>query len=593
MARGILAKSRSPPQAKGISQPVLKHTDALPRNDLRDIERGVSYSRPMQQVVKTRPHPGMSDGRNARRIAEFPGPAFDLQVTNPPDNVSRASDATLGINEGMIGIALGSPRLLESQNTASKAQQAPPPTPPEDEKPSLALQRKSSKWRKIGGLFKAKSAAASSANHPFYQVRTMNEELSPSQGSIHSADYKPREKSKSRTKPIENTEVWPCLVSENEALAHQQDSSKPKVPGSLLQVEIPQVEMERYSVMFGGLLNNNRPTLLDRRSKTLESVAIPDEESPPPLDPPRRRATSPAPSQSSFSLFPARPSSKASKVLGSQNIPQAPDPLRRTQTPTLQSPPENPLSPNIINPNPTPKAKAQPSHAPQDSITSFLSSTSIGSDDEPIHIQKLEPIRTYVGMKEPDWEIINRKPNPNPNPNPPADPPAQRTMKLTINTRELSPISHASTSSSTTASHPASDTASNKSSPILSALSSSSARSAHPGLSSPSSGHAIGKEFTTTPTTPTPALFPRPPPRTPTSRSEGEKAPKIEVSVARSVSVSKGKKQVIVPVRARGGGQLNPSSERLVVRRVQTPRVSGPQVGHRPGISQDVRIEMA
>lgn len=278
MARGMLGKPRSPPQTQGISQPRLRYTDALPRSDLRDIDRSVSYSRPIHQPVKDTQYSNTSQGRDVSRATNVPPSSFDFHLTAPPDEPLRTSDTPLGVDEAMIGIALGSPRLLEPRNMPSQKQRLPPPTPPDDQRPSSALQRKSSKWRKIGGLFKAKNALASNTNNakPFYQVRAPDE--IPQQGSTHSIDYRSRRRPSTKTRPIENTEVWPCLVSENEALAHKQDSSKPKVPGSFLQVEIPQVEMERYSVMFGGLLNNNRPSLLDRRSKTLDNVTIPGRE---------------------------------------------------------------------------------------------------------------------------------------------------------------------------------------------------------------------------------------------------------------------------------------------------------------------------
>ncbi|CEL02217.1 hypothetical protein ASPCAL03389 [Aspergillus calidoustus] len=277
MARGILGKSRPSPEAQSISKPVLKYTDALPRNDLREIEGGISYSRPIHQVVKAEQHPGTSAGRSPKRKTGAPTPGFDFQITVPPAEASFApSETDHALDESMIGIALGSPRLLESQLSTTQGQRNPPPTPPDVESPPSALQRKSSKWRKIGGLFKAKSAVAPNVNKPFYQVRAETER--PSQGSSHSIDYKSRQRAGSKTEPIENTELWPCLVSEQEAIMQKQSSSSTNAQGSLLQVEIPKVELERYSVMFGGLLNNSRPSLLNRRSKTLDDVTIPGQE---------------------------------------------------------------------------------------------------------------------------------------------------------------------------------------------------------------------------------------------------------------------------------------------------------------------------
>ncbi|KAL4865900.1 hypothetical protein BDV12DRAFT_141023 [Aspergillus spectabilis] len=579
MARGILGKSRSPPQAQGISKPVLKYTDALPRNDLREIEPGISYSRPIHQVVKIEQPSPPPERHNVRRKTETPAPGFDFQITAPPAEVVLPENTGLGVDESMIGIALGSPRLLEPQSRTT--QRIPPPTPP-DERPSSALQRKSSKWRKIGGLFKAKSTIAPTANKPFYQVR--GEAEGPLQGSTHSIDYKSRRRADTKAGPIENTEVWPCLVSENEAIARPQES-KPKMPEALLHVEIPTVEMERYSVMFGGLLNNSRPSLLSRRSKTLDDVTIPGREPSPLLVPPRRRATSPTGSSTpNFTLFPITPASKASKILGTQNIPQAPDTLRRTGTPL-----EEPSQQRLSTEQGRSTLKRQPSHCPQASVTSFLSSTSIGSDDEPLLIHKIERVRTFAGMEEPKWEIINRKAPPFPEDQTQTQSPPK---KLTINTRELR--SDSSSTTSTTTATASTIINSGSSSPILSPLPAT--------YTAPPLNMALKPK----------PIFPKrtvsmKPTSTPTDLDpEGPPIPTIEVSIARSVSVSKGKRQMLVPVRTvrTGTGHAYAhhqthhkldSNEKLVERRRQakTPMVRGGDYGHRPGVSQDVRIEMA
>ncbi|KAL4900838.1 hypothetical protein BDW74DRAFT_170601 [Aspergillus multicolor] len=561
MARGVLGKSRSSPQAPAISKPLLKHTGTLPRNDLREIQPGISYSRPIHHVVKVGQHHAVSRSD----LGEKPAPQareFAFRVTSPPVGAAT-SDTHLGVDESMIGIALGSPRLLEQYNIAPQMRRMLPPTPPEDERPISPLQRKPSKWKKIGGLFKAKNAVASNANKPFYQVHATNEQ--PLQESTHSIDYKSRRRAGTKTSPIENTEVWPCLASENEALTHQQ-ASKPD-PGSFLQVEIPQVEMERYSVMFGGLLNNDRPSLLARRSKTLDNLTIPGKESPAPLGPLRRRATSPAVSPS-FNLFPTMPASKAAKVLGTQNFSQVSDQSRKALTSSQPKSQEAVPEPNKLSLDSVPKAP--PSHRPKASVTSFLSATSIGSDDEPLLIHKVEPVRTYAGMKEPFWGVSHHSPAPVAITVSPSEAPI-KAKNLTINTWELHSRSD-SNSSSSIETFPYTPTVTSASSPILSPLS----------IVSP----ARGQNETMTTTIP---IFP--PPRT-TSRAghNGAPLPTIEVSIARSVSVSKGKGQVLVPVRARAP-QLNSSNERLVVRQAKTPMVTGPAYGHRPGLSQDARIE--
>ncbi|KAL2868966.1 uncharacterized protein BJX67DRAFT_30617 [Aspergillus lucknowensis] len=551
MARGILGRSRSPSQPRSIAKPVSRGTNALPHNDLREFETSISYSRPINQVVKDGQRADTPEERNPRRKTRAPVPELDFRITNPSAEVVSASPQTDHvIDESMIGIALGSPRMLESQITAAQGQSIPPPTPPEPDRPPLSVQRKSSRWRKIGSLFKVKSAMAPNTNKPFYQVRAELE--LPSQGSSHSIDYKCQKQIGTRPEPIENTEVWPCLLSEQEAVMHKQCTSKPSAPESLLQVEIPKVEMERYSIMFGGLLNNNRPSLLNRRSKTLDDVTIPNREESTALGPPRRRATSPTGSRSpNFTLFPTTPTSKASKILGTQNLPRVPDPLRKAQSIVKQSsqdrsPATNSQSTLMVDN----QLNAHPSHRSKASMASFLSSTSIDSDDDPLVIHRVQPVRTYTDMKEPNWEMVNRKTS--------AQSPQQNpSKKLTINTRELR--SGSETSRSTT-----------PSSPILSPF-----KSARP-VESP-----MGNKNTPSAYSPSKGTYP----------PEEDRIPTIEVSVARSVSVSKGKKQVLVPVRTKTS-RLN-SKERLVARQARTPKVTGGQYTHRPGLSQDVRIEMA
>lgn len=77
----------------------------------------------------------------------------------------------------------------------------------------------------------------------------------------------------------------------------------------------------------------------------------------------------------------------------------------------------------------------------------------------------------------------------------------------------------------------------------------------------------------------------------PEPENDTKNLPKIEISVARSVSVSKSKKkQVLVPIRPRND-QLTPDSLGTGERKGKTPQVMDGYFGHRPGTSQDVRIE--
>ncbi|SPQ23636.1 824309c7-f528-479b-95fa-1169344889fe [Thermothielavioides terrestris] len=114
---------------------------------------------------------------------------------------------------------------------------------------------------------------------------------------------------RSNTEPFSDAAVpqesWPSISGTSSSLS----TNKP----GLLDVEIPDIRLERYSVMFSGVLNANgtKSSLLERRQATLEKLkTISDgredemvEERTRP-----RRATSPQPGKSpAFSLFPQTP----------------------------------------------------------------------------------------------------------------------------------------------------------------------------------------------------------------------------------------------------------------------------------------------
>lgn len=220
-----LFTGESPKPTDPISHPVLRYTDAHPRDDLRDLGDAATCSPP--QVAHF--HRPAGRPQEKRR----PAPGLDLKAV-PPAEMSASMDA---LHEGMIGIALGSPRMVESQmiesQMASHIRQDSHSVP---DQPG-----KSSKWRKIGGLFKAKRP-----NQPFYQVRPNNDwplgsyaDVSPTEASPEGQEAHARDK----------RDQWP-----------QFKPDRPKGTESpFLQVEIPNVQLERYSVMFGGLLGKPSP----------------------------------------------------------------------------------------------------------------------------------------------------------------------------------------------------------------------------------------------------------------------------------------------------------------------------------------------
>ncbi|RHZ56421.1 uncharacterized protein CDV56_106994 [Aspergillus thermomutatus] len=603
MARGIfLGRSRTPQPMELISNPVLKYSDALPRTDLRDVDN-VANGRPVNRAVAQwdLQRPRTADGRKQIKKGQGLNPGFDFRIAIPPaEAVPLPKSPDDDPNSHMIGIALGSPRMAEPQSMLSQMQEQPPvSTSASSEQASPQAsppKRKPSKWRKIGGLFKAKNGMAATANQPFYQVRC-NEEW-PLQESTHSVDYQQQCEAENTAPPPPNLEIWPCLEAENEPKSNDQSNlvtaphdsaknnglvsdAKPRTAGPFLQIDIPDVQLERYSVMFGGVLNQNEPSLLKRRSKTLEDVSIPKPGAAlpsPDLHPPRRRATSPRPLHPSFNLFPAQiPVSKASKVLGSQNIPRGPSPLHRSQTSPSRLGQETPTDEpsHVLLRVQSPSIKSPKSHQTKNSVSSILSTVSMDSTEEERLLQKLKQTKIHVDTEqEPEWEIISKtttkssSPSPSPIQNPTPSP-RQRTppLALTISTQNLLSAGSSISSAPSPRLTPINSAARDKTERIRSPIETLSALSPSSTTRMPLSDDNEDIE----------------------SNEPMDPIPKVEVSIARSVSVSRGKKQVIVPIRPRTD-RLSPD-ERLVVRRAKTPQVRDAHHGHRHGNSQDARIE--
>lgn len=180
----------------------------------------------------------------------------------------------------LIGIALGSPRLVHRRNGPSHTQEnqhqhqhlyqqnkkQDPRYHPALEKPKHApLQRKPSKWRKIGGLFKHKNTAPN-------QVR--NHKLPGCGGCDANDSPGVEDKGNFFGGGAGGGKIKSCLGAKRKLKAENSNAknavkgaSEPDKAGDsapMLEVEIPDAQMERYSVMFGGLLA--------RRSKTMDEV---------------------------------------------------------------------------------------------------------------------------------------------------------------------------------------------------------------------------------------------------------------------------------------------------------------------------------
>jgi hypothetical protein len=274
-----------------ISFPVLTYTDALPRNDLRDIKNdGSAQLSNRAKVAKYEfPRPRTAAGHGGQKAPSGVAMAasFDFRVTAPPDEVfpskTGENDNPGGIPR--IGLALGSPSMLDSRDNLppprfnteifSQEQVGQPPLP-----------RKSSKWRKIGGLFKAKHALAMPIDEPkpLPKPPTPKKNSEQSTGPTHtrgSTEEWPIIEVNSKPAPADNNSCperrRKLSLSGKKANKDRPSEKGQKSTGLLLEVDIPNVQMERYSVMFSQVMSKNqRPSLLARRSKTLDNLRLPN-----------------------------------------------------------------------------------------------------------------------------------------------------------------------------------------------------------------------------------------------------------------------------------------------------------------------------
>ncbi len=162
----------------------------------------------------------------------------------------------------------------------------------------LPAKPKSSKWKLLGGLFGKKTTGSAPA---FYQVQTEVQ-------TFHQTDYvafpspplpeKPRGRGKStsekaskkykpdmkrsQTVPMDFQFQEPAERPKEFPLIPEKKPSPPEIQldgGPMLNVDIPSIEMERYSVMFGNLIKpaSKTSSLLARRQATLDRLKMVNE----------------------------------------------------------------------------------------------------------------------------------------------------------------------------------------------------------------------------------------------------------------------------------------------------------------------------
>ncbi len=308
--------------------------------------------------------------RSSSKLEEVAEDLADL----PPPQLTRLDCTNAQSEASMIGVAVGSPSQLQPTHLGSLGQS--PLAKMETELSNSSehhfedptSKTKGARWKKLGGLFKARNAFLNEpVPSPFYQLQVQYaaQEVKQSESSFQSRSVDPAPRDQDARFLFDkilgsNGQLDPQNYVENPhqqilvARGRTEESSKPsdhtgaqrpskqysfpsRLP--LLDVQIPDVQMDRYSVMFGSLLDEQEsPNLLSRRDKTLDKLlTISDEDEEPSeganvqkqdAERPKptanskdqsylmpdghtiypRRATSPTPSKSpSFSLFPHLP----------------------------------------------------------------------------------------------------------------------------------------------------------------------------------------------------------------------------------------------------------------------------------------------
>jgi hypothetical protein len=277
MARGVTTVQSHTQSKETISFPVLTYTDALPRNDLQSLE---ASQRPTQPIMGQWDfsQPSTGDGW-FRKPPPSQSATFDFCLTAPPDEAIQSTrSGRTQTDHHMIGIALGSPGLL------NKDQALPPPRFDESIFAEKDSANKPSKWKKIGGFFKAKNAFTSPSDAA--QETTFKPQINK--------DNLPEKPHKARLRK-NSTEEWPKIEvdprsmpmpgrsdqtpqrSRNFSLGNKAPKEESSPRDLLLSVDIPDIQMERYSVMFSNVVNKNqKPSLLARRAKTLDNLRVPD-----------------------------------------------------------------------------------------------------------------------------------------------------------------------------------------------------------------------------------------------------------------------------------------------------------------------------
>lgn len=451
-------------------------------------QRPSSSSGPSSGRVSAR-HADLNDKRKSRddlligtmtaekqRFQSFHVPIRGNRLPSPPQpgfsrsqrqHDVRASDGSQG-GTGVIaiGMALGSPSHAPTPTgwqpqlasvlspNSSDAQESQGESTPKTKSRKWGLFRSKSKAKKKAqsetnspqptstpvmspagatarpNVLRSDSVAVNSRKHKPLVVRSNTEPIMAMESGLPSRPNQPHPRPPHR--PVQTT---PARYAERPAPAA--GFHLPKSRGPLLDVEIPDITMERYSVMFGQVLDKKRASrdqssLLARRQATLSKLKTIDDEPPHEiLQPPRRMSSLQAKNSPTFHLFPPTPKRTSvnqaqSPRLRSNTSPAglpSPNQTSFNQTPPRQPAPRSQTFPHIAHGNHStdklPNATAQRERRPtlnsrfqrstpqlRSANNVFDSPTSI--DESPVAEMKA----TYQPhVKDPAWEMISPPPS--------------------------------------------------------------------------------------------------------------------------------------------------------------------------------------
>ncbi|KAL2120586.1 hypothetical protein VTJ04DRAFT_4613 [Mycothermus thermophilus] len=484
---------------------------------------------------------------------------------------------------------------------------SPPPAPT----PEPTLQRSKTQKRRLFGLFGSRKHAE---NPKVGEKAEANRSAVSVAGSTSSESVPMRSNTVAGTSRAKHKPI----VIKKQPEAKQEPSfptiSRPILPGpspkpgGFLDVEIPDIRLERYSVMFSGVLNpngnsgnqnnnNGNKSLLERRQATLEKLKNIGDDTENHLSTtwvPTRRATSPQPMKSpTFSLFPSeRPSNAvASSGYGMASTTSlAPPPVRGLQrsntspaylpspsratfaNPSSRQPQQDPSEPSrrdkktvtVISPRTMDernraaqverlRAQQQAKQREQKPVVPNDPGFYFGPNNSTLVLDSPHSIDSEDDSEDDDDQPIRRRPIP-------------ASMKPYIPEPEWEIIAPPSTnatrnipSSSSAASSASSASSADSASTAASSVSSSSTKPTT-NATQPHAKHAPSASTSTTRTTATghsshPSIDTLTGARISVDEEDAALKHAVEISIARQISISRQQHRLLRPFQAKGGQQ--------------------------------------